>query len=90
MRSYIANKKVLKKKCNYEILTVKEVADKCYKVRNAKKNTEYLVLSNYQACDCIAFEKYNNCKHLEAVKQYEMDKELLDKGEHTEELIMLE
>ncbi|GIU72845.1 MAG: hypothetical protein KatS3mg003_2324 [Candidatus Nitrosocaldaceae archaeon] len=49
-----------------------------------------MVLSNYQACDCIAFERYNNCKHLEAVKQYEMDKELLDKGEHTEELIMLE
>ncbi len=90
MRSYIVKKEVKKKRCNYEILLVEEIADKCYKVRNAKKGTEYLVLSNYQACDCIAFEKYNNCKHLEAVRQYEMDKELLEKGEHIEELLMLE
>lgn len=91
----LTNKKELRKKCSYEILGVEQIyINGVYKVRNCKKNTEYLVTIEPDTCTCEAFKHYGNCKHIIAVKQL-LEKQNRQKHEgiakeRTEDLMILE
>lgn len=87
----IVNRKELKRKCNYEILEVKEVyKHDVYSVRNCRKRTEYLVTLNPDTCSCEAFRHNSDCKHVNTVKELKEKEKEEKKKEDPEKRIAVE